>query len=356
MIKTHPIFGVGLDRFGSYFGQYRAATQVLRRGPNIVSNAAHNVWIQLAATGGLLLFLSYLALMMFVGWRAVVALKNHSGNKQIIVATVVGLWLTYQAQAFISIDNIGIAVWGWLFGGMIIAISLSEAPISVGKASPSLNKGPWIRNTKSLARPSFSVNVVTAVLVIFTLFGVSMLARGDIGLQNLNKTPVPKTLQEYAAFQQIVDVELSKHPVDPYFVETIASQLKEIGKSFATSNQVEASLPIFAKADGLVVNLIKEDKRNLSALLTRSQVQDALVQIYASQKDLVKSKAALVIEIESLKRMCELDPLNSGFWLQLGKAYKSAGDMTSAKSVIGKIAAFDPKGADLASAKKEFGA
>jgi len=356
MLKAHPITGVGLDRFGAYFGQYRDATQVLRRGPNIVSNAAHNVWIQLAATGGLLLFLSYLALMIFVGWRAVVALKNHSGNKQIIVATVVGLWLTYQAQALISIDNIGIAVWGWLFGGMIIAISLSEAPISVGKASPSLNKGPWIRNTKSSARPSFSVNLVTAILVIFTLFGVSMLARGDIGLQNLNKTPVPKTLQEYAAFQQIVDVELSKHPVDPFFVETIASQLKEIGKSFATSNQVAASLPIFAKADGLAVNLIKEDKRNLSALLTRSQVEDALVQIYASQKDLVKSRAALAIEIESLKRMCELDPLNSGFWLQLGKAYKSAGDITSAKSVIGKIAAFDPNGADLASAKKEFGA
>jgi hypothetical protein len=356
MLKAHPITGVGLDRFGAYFGQYRDATQVLRRGPNIVSNAAHNVWIQLAATGGLLLFLSYLALMIFVGWRAVVALKSHSGNKQIVVATVVGLWLTYQAQAFISIDNIGIAVWGWLFGGMIIAISLSEAPISVGKASPSLHKGPWIRNTKSLAQPSFAVNLVTAVIVIFTLFGVSMLSRGDIGLQNLNKTPVPKTLQEYVAFQQIVDVELSKHPVDPFFVETIASQLKEIGKGFANANLVADSLPIFAKADGLAVNLIKEDKRNLSALLTRSQVQDALVQIYAAQKDLVKSRAALVIEIESLKQMCELDPLNSGFWLQLGKAYKAAGDMASAKSVIAKIAAFDPKGADLTSAKKEFGA
>jgi DNA-binding SARP family transcriptional activator len=62
------------------------------------------------------------------------------------------------------------------------------------------------------------------------------------------------------------------------------------------------------------------------------------------------------ISIASLKQMCELDPLNSGFWLQLGKAYKVAGDMASAKSVIAKIAAFDPKGADLASAKKEFGA
>jgi len=42
--------------------------------------------------------------------------------------------------------------------------------------------------------------------------------------------------------------------------------------------------------------------------------------------------------------------------LQLGKAYKAAGDMASTKSVIAKIEAFDPKGADLASAKREFGA
>ena len=47
MLKAHPMFGVGLDRFGAYFGQYRDVTQVLRRGPGIVSNAAHNVWIQL---------------------------------------------------------------------------------------------------------------------------------------------------------------------------------------------------------------------------------------------------------------------------------------------------------------------
>jgi len=356
MLKAHPITGVGLDRYGAYFGQYRDATQVLRRGPNIVSNAAHNVWIQLAATGGLLLLLSYVALMVFVAWRAVVALKSHSGNKQIIVATVVGLWLTYQAQAFISIDNIGIAVWGWLFGGMIVALSLHEVSATVSSVAPTVNKGPRIKSARNSGKDSFVVNLVTALTVVLTFAGVSMLARGDVGMLNLNKVGLPKSAQEYPVYQKLADAELSKHPVDPFFVESIAGQLNQIGTSFASSNQVVASLPVFAKADGLVASLIKEDERNINALQIRAQVQNALSQIYVSQKDLVKSKAALVIEIESLKRMCELDPLNSGFWLQLGKAYKSAGDMTSAKSVIGKIAAFDPKGADLASAKKEFGA
>jgi O-antigen ligase len=356
MLKAHPITGVGLDRFGAYFGQYRDATQVLRRGPNVISNAAHNVWIQLAATGGLLLLLSYLALMVFVAWRAVVALKNSSGNKQIIVATVVGLWLTYQAQAFISIDNIGIAVWGWLFGGMIVSISHSEVPTIVNAPAPSVNKGPRIKGGKKSGKDNFVWNLATSVLVIFTLVVVSLLARGDVGLQSLRKIGMPKNAQEYAIYQQQVDLELSRHPVDPFFVETIASQLNQLGMSFASSNQVTDSLPVFVKADGLVASLIKEDKRDINALQMRAQIQNSLSQIYTAQKDPAKSKAAMDISIASLKQMCELDPLNSGFWLQLGKAYKAAGDMASAKSVIAKIEAFDPKGADLASAKKEFGA
>ena len=358
MLKAHPIFGVGLDRFGAYFGQYRDATQVLRRGPGIVSNAAHNVWIQLAATGGLLLLLSYLALMVFVGWRAVVALKSHSGNKQIVVATVVGLWLTYQAQAFISIDNIGIAVWGWLFGGIIVAISLSEVPLSVKAPGPVQNVGPRIKSGKSrkAGKDNFAGNLTSAVLVIVTIFGVSMLAQGETGLQNLRKIAMPKTQQDYVYYQQQVDSVLSKHPVDPHFVEVIAGQLIQVGQSFATAGDLVNALPIFSKADGLLVNLIKEDSRQSVALQLRASEQDGLAQIYAAQKDSVKSKAARMISIDALKKMCELDPYNSTDWLQLGKAYKAAGDMASAKSVIGKIAAFDPKGADLASAKKEFGA
>jgi len=52
MFRHHPILGVGLDRYGAYFRQYRDSTQSLRRGPDLVSNAAHSMPIQFAATGG----------------------------------------------------------------------------------------------------------------------------------------------------------------------------------------------------------------------------------------------------------------------------------------------------------------
>ena len=358
MFWSHPIFGVGLDRYGAYFGQYRDATQVLRRGPGILSNAAHNVWIQIAATGGLVLLTTYLSLMIFIGWRAVIALKSSRGNKQIVVATVVGLWLTYQAQAFISIDNIGVAVWGWLFGGMIIAISTSEASVTVNSVVPVQINGPRIRGGrgKESGKDNFVGNFASVTLLLSCLVGVSLLARSEVGMQDLRKVAMPKTQQGYVSYQQQVDSVLAKRPVNPYFVESIAVRLSQIGQSFASTGEIVYALPVFAKSNLLLTNLIKEDPRNLPVLQTLAENNDVLAQIYSSQRKMEMSIAARNVAIDSLKKMCELDPYNSTDWLQLGKAYKAAGDMASAKSVIAKIEAFDPKGADLASAKKEFGA
>jgi tetratricopeptide (TPR) repeat protein len=360
MLKSHPLFGVGLDRFGSYFGEYRDSAQVLRRGPGIVSNAAHNVWIQLAATGGLLLLLTYVALMAFVGWRAVVALKSNSGTKQIVVATVVGLWLTYQAQAFISIDNIGIAVWGWLFGGMIVAISLSfqsADSVAVNRTNPiSKQKGPRIKSSKQAGSDNFAANLTAAILVIVTVLGVSMLARGEAGAFNFRKIALPKTQQDYIYFQQQIDAELGKHPVDPYFIASMGRELVQVGQNFATASDFATASTVFTKADLLFAGLIAQDPRDIVALQSRASVQDSLAQISALQKNPAKAKTARNTSIASLLKITEIDPLNTSEWLQLGKEYKAAGDLASAKGVISKIAKIDPKGADLASAKKAFGA
>ena len=124
MFVHHPIFGVGLDRYGAYFRQYRDATESLRRGPSLVSNAAHNVPIQLAATGGVILLGAYIALTLFIFWRGIQALRNTDGSEQILVATFFAAWIAYQAQSIISIDNIGVAVWGYVLGGVVIGISV----------------------------------------------------------------------------------------------------------------------------------------------------------------------------------------------------------------------------------------
>ena len=102
MFLHHPFFGVGLDRYGAYFRQYRDATQTLRRGPMTVADAAHDVPLQLAATGGILVLLSFLALVGFFLWRGVVALRTTKGTTQLWACNL-GLHLGWRGRgAFVD--------------------------------------------------------------------------------------------------------------------------------------------------------------------------------------------------------------------------------------------------------------
>jgi cytochrome c-type biogenesis protein CcmH/NrfG len=240
---------------------------------------------------------------------------------------------------------------------MIVAISLAETQASVGNSTNvSQQKGPRVKHVKPAGSDNFLANLSAAVLLIVAVLGVSMLARGENGAFNFQKVAMPKTPQDYLYFQQQVDSELAKHPVDPYFIGTMARELVQVGQNFATSGDFANATIVFTKADGLFASLIAQDPRDISALQSRASVQDSFAQIYAGRKDLVKSKTARMNSTAALVKVCELDPLNTINWLHLGKSYKAAGDLASARSVIAKISEIDPNGADLASAKKEFGA
>jgi hypothetical protein len=51
------------------------------------------------------------------------AAKYATGDQQKVVIGLLSAWIGFQAQSLISIDNIGISVWGWLLGGAILGIS-----------------------------------------------------------------------------------------------------------------------------------------------------------------------------------------------------------------------------------------
>ena len=69
MIKNHPWFGVGLDSYGDWYRASRTLAATIRRGPSTVSNAAHNVFIDIGATAGIFALIAYLA-VVFLGFQA----------------------------------------------------------------------------------------------------------------------------------------------------------------------------------------------------------------------------------------------------------------------------------------------
>jgi O-antigen ligase len=126
MFRENLWFGVGLDSYGSFFKQYREVEYPLKYGYSLTSSNAHNVFIQNFATGGLFLGISYLLLTAFIFWRGLKSLKHFHGDERFFRSVFFIAWLAFQGQSLISIDNIGISIWGWVLGAIVVGLSTED--------------------------------------------------------------------------------------------------------------------------------------------------------------------------------------------------------------------------------------
>jgi O-antigen ligase len=125
MSLQHPYFGVGLDSYGDWYRRTRSVTATLRRGPEITSNASHNVFIDFSANGGFPLAAIYLLMMLLVVVSAVKLLRR-SKTFDPVITGLIAVWIAYQAQSVISLNQLGLAVWGWIISGLIIGYEIQS--------------------------------------------------------------------------------------------------------------------------------------------------------------------------------------------------------------------------------------
>lgn len=120
MAKTHPLTGVGFDTYGDWYRRARSASAMILPGPTVVTNAAHNVFIDVLASGGFIFFAAYLAIF-FISLIAVLKVTLRNRKYDALFVALATAWICYNVQALISINQIGLAVWGWLLSGVVIA-------------------------------------------------------------------------------------------------------------------------------------------------------------------------------------------------------------------------------------------
>lgn len=75
------------------------------------------------AFGGWPLFLAYMAIMGLVLVSILKVLKRSRSFEPVFVTLTI-VWATYLLQSVISINQIGLAVWGWVSSGALIAYEL----------------------------------------------------------------------------------------------------------------------------------------------------------------------------------------------------------------------------------------
>lgn len=118
----HPFSGVGMDGFGDWYRRMRGIKALELPGTNVVVNAAHNVPLDIFAFGGWPLFLSYIALILLTVISIIQTIKKTRKYDGVYVALLTA-WIGYQVQSIISINQIGLAVWGWVLSGLLISYS-----------------------------------------------------------------------------------------------------------------------------------------------------------------------------------------------------------------------------------------
>jgi O-antigen ligase len=123
MTLDHPLFGVGFDNYGDWYRRYRDLDAISARGVDTMSNAAHNVFLDISTAGGFPLLIVYLAILGLTV-RAAFKLLLRTKSFDAPLAGIVGAWFAYVAQSLISINQIGLAVWGWVFSGAIIGYEI----------------------------------------------------------------------------------------------------------------------------------------------------------------------------------------------------------------------------------------
>ena len=127
MGSDHPFTGVGFDTYGDWYRRARDTQALILPGPNTTTNAAHNVPFDIFAFGGWPLFVSYLGILT-LSVIAIVKVTRRNRQYDAVFVTLTTAWACYQLQSIISINQIGLAVWGWLFGGALIAYEIATRP------------------------------------------------------------------------------------------------------------------------------------------------------------------------------------------------------------------------------------
>jgi O-antigen ligase len=143
-----PFFGVGLDKYGDWLRNYRTASEAQT---NLTADSSHSVYFDILSGGGFPLFIIYLGITSLT-ILAIFRTAKRLESVNILYISLVGLWVSHQAQSLISIGHIGVAVWGWVFSGLIIGYEIHNRDLPQNLDDRPSKKTPSVNSESQAAK------------------------------------------------------------------------------------------------------------------------------------------------------------------------------------------------------------
>jgi tetratricopeptide (TPR) repeat protein len=304
MFKDHPIFGVGIDRFGEYYRQYAVQNQVVQ---GQIADNAHSIYMQLVATGGLILFIPYMLLVLFVTFIGFKALIKCQGEDKFKVGALFGIWLGTIALNVVTVDNLGVGIWFWITGGVLVAVSSSHGQSESGgqEQREKVVKGRSVKSVNS--ESMFPVTYVASFILVIIVLVVVVPALGkSSSLYNFKNNASSYTTQTYVP-ALVSDSQGARN--DP-------QHLIQLANLAFTQNAINEAFVIIDQIN-------KIDSRSFYGNYFAAIALEAL----NKRPEAIKYR----------ERLKELDPWNNASLIELIKDYLSAGNKASAEEIAALI-------------------
>jgi len=319
MFKNSPLTGVGVDRYAVNFKEFREVGYPLNYGFEITSSNAHNTIIQLFATTGIFVGILYLFLIGYVLFSGFSLLRRISNEERKITLGLLSAWVGFQAQSLISIDNIGISIWGWLLGGSIVGLNLNHKVNHSESATPK----EISKNSKSVEINLFQP-AISALVLIPTIIFSSLFYKSESNLFFLNGISTPTAPQNKEMVLEYANKVLDNPFSDPFYKYRTAFFLFDMGHK--------------DKSYEIVSNLHTYDPKNLDYLQGLAYFEE------------IRKNIPNAISIRN--EIAKGDPWNATNYLKLLALYKDSGDLVKATSMKNKILSFAPN-TDIAKTASE---
>jgi len=120
VFSAQPIVGTGLETFESYYTALRPISDAVT-GEVTRTDSIHSVLLGMFTGGGLVLGVSYLALVGVIGCFGIRAVRLAEGTARLEVMALLSAWSGFHLQSAISVDIPALGILQWLLGGMLVA-------------------------------------------------------------------------------------------------------------------------------------------------------------------------------------------------------------------------------------------
>jgi len=219
--------------------------------------------------------------------------------------------VAFEAQSIISIDNIGITIWGWVLGATLVACYSKSKNVDAQKSN----------TANSILQPIYS-----SILLAMGILLVIPQYRGETYMfqQRIRFNPQDANLK--STFYDYSSKTINQTLVEPYY--------KIVSANYLLSNG-------FTDQGLKVLNdYLNYDPRNLDALFSLAR--------YNENTGNLRKAIELRLEIK------KYDPWNAANYLQLGRNYKALGDIANMNAMREKINSFASETQEATQANSEL--